>query len=658
VTTLQRASTLVTFVLAACGGSSLPNGSVVNSPGGPGQPPTKLVPVKVTITIPARAQNIRPGYVSVKTQSLVIQLSSVNGQGVTGANPTTINTVAHARGCATQAEQLVCAATASGSPGDDIFAVTTYDNTNANGAVLSVGNIQAKIGSKSDVQINNLSLTLGGVIAALKLAVSPKDAKRGKPATADVVLRAFDASGAEIVGPSDFAASVALTIQGDISHAFLLHAAGASGSSLSLVKPTTNITLSYNGNAQASSITIAAVVTGLGSVGASTTFALHGKTPPPPVGTIYALNLGANGGQSASVTEYDGKAKGNAAPERTLSLSPSLYARTIAVDSVGNLYVGYLDNSVGYNTQNGAPDTGNEVAIYAPGASGNAPPKAVLTADSTTNTALFPVFINFDPSGRLVTYGGTSVDGNTGDAVLTYAAGSSGPATPQYGFDFAPTIDYAGALPTGLAIDSANDFYVNGGLHTILGNQYGLYVASAADIGNPVTAPARTIPWDPTTQLQPGSTTNVGLDQSAEIFIGAWVNEGTGNAPCQALVNVYAAGANGGTTDAPPLRVLTLGDVSTKGNYCYSSRSPLTAYFPTIALYATSLFVVDDFNNAIDEFTASGHGSVNPSLRIVGPATQLNAPVALAITSLSGPAKAAPVTGTSRLPVRTSFANP
>ena len=77
-----------------------------------------------------------------------------------------------------------------------------------------------------------------------------------------------------------------------------------------------------------------------------------------------------------------------------------------------------------------------------------------------------------------MTYGATAVDGNGGsDAALTYAAGSAGAAAPLHGWNFAsPTIRYAG--PTGLALDAAGNFYVNGALHTSLGPSYGLFVAS------------------------------------------------------------------------------------------------------------------------------------------------------------------------------------
>jgi hypothetical protein len=630
----------IALAVAACsGGGGLPYGPVVNSGGGGGKPPTNLVPVKVTVVVPSRATGgTRPEYVSVNTRSLVIELSSVNGDGVTGVNPTTINTAARAHDCKAQARQIVCSAAASGSPGQDVFAVTTYDAVGANGALLSVGTVQAKISRSSNIRISNrVPLTLSGVIAAVKVSIAPDRAKRGKPQTSTVSLAAFDASGAQIVGPSDFSAPVGLAIQGDSSHAFALHVAGKAGSSLSLLRPTAGISLHYDGNAQASSISLAATVSS-GSIGASAPFVLYGKSPPPPLGTIYALNVGTKDGQAAWVTEYKGTSKGNAAPERTLSLDPTLYARTIAVDSKGNLYVGYLDNSLGYNIETGAPDTGNEIAIYAPGASGNAKPTALLTADSKTSTALFPTFIEFDPSGRLVTFGATTVDANTGNAVLTYPAGSSGPASPQYGFDFTPPINYAHGVPVGLAIDPANNFYVNVGLYSILGDQYGLYVAPASDIGDPQTVPSRTIPWDSTTELQPGFTTNVGLDRSGEIYIGESTQEGSGTkTACQARVNVYAAGAGGGETDVKPLRVLTLGSVSARGAVC---SSPLLAYYPMTALDQSSLFVADVFNNAIDEFAAGGNGPVTPSLRIVGSATQLSAPVALLVSSISGPAKA------------------
>jgi hypothetical protein len=643
-------------LLAACGGAgTYPNGSVVNSPGsgGPSQPPPNLVDVKVDVTIPARKQNaLRPDYVSVNTRSLVIQLSTVNGNPISGVNPKTINTIAHAKGCNVTGGGTICTATALGSPGDDVFTVTTYDGTNATGSVLSVGTVSAKIhGTGNSVKVNQLSLALYGVITSVRLSLSPDSGKRGTRMTSSTTLTAYDASGAQIVGPSNYEAPIALAIQGNTGKAFQLRAGGKSGSSLTILRPTSDISLDYDGNEQASSITVAASVDGDGSIGAGANFTLRGKQPPPPVGTIYALNLGGGTGKSAIVTEYDGKAKGNAAPERTLNLDSKLYARSIAVDSSGNLYVGYIDNDLGYDPGTGQPDKGNEVAIYAPDASGNDQPATVIAADTKTSTTLFPIFLNIDSSGGLVTYGATTVDGNDGDAVLTYAPITSKPVAPEYAFDFdSPSLYYAG--PTGLTLDSAGNFYVNGSLHTILGNQYGLYVAPASDRGNPKVSPSRTIPWDSTTELSPGHTTNASIQQSGEIFIGTWVPQGSGSKEiCQGAVNVYAAGPSGGSTDEKPLRVLTLGTVSVQGDGCYSSRNPVLPYYPEIQLYGTSLFALDVFNNAIDAFAAGGKGSVKPTSRIVGSATQLASPISFVVSSISGTAKAAPVTGGLRSPV-------
>lgn len=636
-----------TGFLAACGGGGgLPVGSVVNSGGGSGPPPTKLVDVKVVVTVPSGTKRNGPGpdYISVNTQSLVIQLTSANGGGVTGVNPTTINTVAKARGCKTESGATVCEATASGSPGTDVFSVTTYQGTNATGSLLSVGTVRAKIaGSGSGLQINNkVSLSLSGVVASLSLSLSPKSGKRGTPSKSDVVLAAYDATGAQIVGPSHYLTPLALTVQGDTNNAFVLHAGNRHGNSLSIVKPTSGITLTYDGDTQASSVTVEAGVDGPSSITAKAGFDLRGKQPPPPVGTIYALNLGASDGQGATVTEYDGSAKGNAAPVRTLQLDPKLYARSIAVDANDNLYVGYFDNQYGFSPSNGTPDSGNEIAIYAPQASGNTKPTAYLTADKSKSdySALFPLFIAFDGSNDLVTYGATTIDGNGGnDAVVIYTAGSSGAVPPANAWGFyTPQIRYAG--PTGLALDSSGNFYVNGALHSSLGPDYGLYVAPQSDYDNPAATPSRTIGWNSTSELGPGLTRNVALSPSNEIYIANVLEQfGKSSYPeCQGRVNVYGAGVSGGSEK--PLHVLTLDSVFTANSACVNYANPLAPFFPTIELYGTTLFVADDFNNAVDAFPSNGNGTVKPTLTISGSATGLNAPIALAISKDSARAKA------------------
>lgn len=626
---ILRSLPLALLLLQGCGGGlSTPDGSVVGSPGGGGPPPTHLVDVKVTVTVPSR-RGVKPDYLSQNTASLAIVLASVNGKGVTGVSTTVMNTLPQSHDCTAQGAGIVCAAVAKGSPGDDVFAVTTYSGTDATGSVLSVGSVAAKIANGGGVEISNrIPLTLEGVIASLKLALMPNKAKRGERVDAAVTLDAYDATGAKIIGPSYYSEPIAMTVQGDTDGAFLVHDGNRSGSSIVIRKPSTGLTLSYDGNKQASPVTLQAAVDGSNSMTKSAPFTLTGHRPPPPIGTIYVLNLGTDSGVAATVTEYSGKAKGNTAPVRTLSLDPKLYARSIAVDANGNLYVGYFDNALGFSPESGEPDTGNEIAVYASGASGNDEPTGYITENKASSTTIFPIFMAFDAENRLVTYGATSVDSNTGDAVLTYAPGATGSAVPDDGWDFnTPYLRYSG--PTGLALDAAGNFYVNGALHTDEGTAYGLYVNGASNIGNPSSTPIRSIPWNSQSGLTPGFTTNSVVNTSGEVFIANVTTTGSGSTgTCQGNANVYAAGTNGGDK---PLRVITFAGMTETG--CAVSRGPLLPFFPTIALYGTSLFAADDYHNTVDAFPAASHGTVKPTLQIAGSATQLDAPVAVVITA-------------------------
>jgi hypothetical protein len=648
---------ILVVALAACGGSpNTPNGSSVGFPGGPVPPPVPLVGVSVTVAISGNG-DISPNYVSSKTQSITIDLASVNGSPVSGINASTITTTPKAHGCKQQSQQLVCSGSVSGSPGTDVFSVTTYDGPNAIGDVLSVGSIQATIGSGGGhVAISEQnSGQIDGIAARLKLALAEKSGKRGKAVTVPVTLHAYDAAGVLIDGNTPYAFPALLTIEGDAIGAYSLRAGSQSGESVQILSPSQTITLKYNGDANASSITLQASVTNPEPVSAKAAFDLRGNPPPPPVGTIYALNLGAKDGQGATVTEYDGNAQGNAPPIRTLQLDSKLYARGIAVDASGNLYVGYFDTSIGFNPSDGTPDQGNLVGIYAPDASGSDKPTATLTAGKSSNSSLFPQYMAFNSAGGLVTYGATTVDANVGDAVLTYAPGATGAATPQEAWNFAtPAVAYAG--PTGLALDGSDNFYVAGGLKTSLGPQYAVFVNLASSGNKPQSTPSRTIPWDTTTELTAGDTTNVSLDSSGEPFVAnSLVKFGSGSSvTCQGRASVFAAGSTGGTTDVPPLRVLTMQGVVTTNAQCASSRSSLQPFYPSIAVYGSNVYVADDFNNQLAGYPAVHGGTIAPSLTIAGSVTGLNAPIAVVISSLSGSAKAKPVTG-ARTPVnRTS----
>lgn len=632
---------LAASIAAGCSGSpGTPSGPQVNSPGGPNPPPVTLVNAGANVRIAnwsiAKPQSrLRAQYLSSRTQSVVVALASVDGGAPSGVNATTINTYPTAPNCKLAGGTLSCSGTVSAVPGRDVFNVTSFAGPDGNGALLAAGTVTAQIGSSGgNVQINTDQLAVRGIISSMTMSLSPAAVVRGKGSTVRVALDAFDASGGKIAGNSPYASPITLSIEGDSSNSFTLGAAGSSTTSIAVTKPSQHLAVLYNGSQQANSITLQASVTSPNSASATATIAVNGTPPPPPPGRLYVLNAGANDGLDATVTEYGGTATGNVAPTTTLQLNPKLYARSIAVDAGGNLYVGYLDSVTGFEPSNGSPDTGNLIEEFAPGASGAATPKATIAADPATNSLLFPIAMAIDKAGDVVTYGATSVDGNSGDAVVIYAPGSNGAVAPAHAWNFVtPQIRYAG--PTGLALDSTGNFYVNGILHTSLGPSYGVFANLAQNESNPAAPVSRTIPWDATTQLTPGFVSDVTIDSSGAVDVGNFALTGTTTLSCQGEANIFSGGATGGTTDNPPLRVVTFAGVTTTNPLCYKPNNPLAGYFPYVTAYATTLFVADEFNDTVGAYASGSSGSVSPTTLLAGSSTGLASPIGVAVSSVS-----------------------
>jgi hypothetical protein len=621
------AALLLAFALAACGGTpNTPDGSVVNSPGGPSDPPPTLVKASLVVTVPRTSSNARgTHYVSPKTKSVVVALASSSS-----TNATTVDVRPGAAGCKENAKAIVCHGTVEATPGNDTFNVTTFAGPDGTGPILSAGQVTATIAASSGgVAVSHLSLALDGIIAALRLTISPSHANVGKPSHAGVTVTAYDAAGAAIVGASEYSQPIALTIQGDSAGAFSLHEGTTAGSSVSITKPAMPVALLYNGNRNASSIALQASVAGA-SLSATAAFTLSGTGPPPAAGDIYVLNAGTKGGLGATVTVYDANATGNAVPKLTLQLDPKRYAQTIALDAKQQLYVGYFDTPTGASAATGQPDAGNEIAVFAQGASGTAAPTATLQSGGATS--VYPASIAFDAGGNLVTYGATTVDGSDGnDATLIYAPGASGSATPIHAWGFtSPYFHFPG--PTGLVLDAAGNFYVAGALKTSLSPQSGVFVAPASS-QNAKVAASRTLPWDAVTGLVPGQAGPIGLDASNEIYVSNFTRIASGG--CQAQVNAYAAGPSGGTTDVPPLRVASIAGFATTNTACLEPGNLLAAHFPALAVFGSYVYAGDDFNNAIAAYPIGASGNVSASQTIAGSATALDAPIAIAIASAS-----------------------
>jgi hypothetical protein len=641
---------MLALALAACGGGTpnTPDGSTVNSPGGGASPPPQIIQAELTVIVPRNdAANARrsanasrhPHYVSRRTGSIVVALAAANGSGASSGKATTINTSASNADCRAQSDKLTCSAPLDAVPGSDVFNVTTFAGPNGTGPVLSAGTVAASIGGTSgNVVVSNLVLSVNGVVAALRVRVSPAQADVGKASNATVTVTAYDATGAAIVGSSDYAAPISLAIEGDTGNAFSLSAGKTTGATIAIDNPTTTVTLAYDGNKNASSVALqATAATSGGSASANATYTLRGTIPPAVPSAIYVLNRGTTG-RGATVTVYDPKANGNAKPLRTIQLSSTLYAQTIAVDAHQNLYVGYFDSVLGENAGTGTPDSGNEVAVFAPTANGNATPTQTIVANESSGTTIYPQSMAFDGAGDLVTYGASNVDGLGGTGVLIYAAGASGSVAPAHAWNFeSPYVSFPG--PTGLALDSAGNFYVAGGLKTSLGPQYGVYVAPAADSSDPSASASRVLPWNTGTELIAPQTGGIALDGSGAIYIANFVKNSSGG--CQAQVSVYAAGASGGTTDAAPLRVASIDGFATTDATCLEAGNALAARFPAIAVFGSSVYAANDFGNALAVYSADAPGATSPSQSIAGSATGLDVPIAVAVAPSASPSPSA-----------------
>ena len=610
------------FLTSACGGSGGPSGSqrtyVPPSPNGGGAPQTVNVSITVPTPAPSSGAGRRPTSISSGTQSVGIVLAAVNGNAIAPQNPAIINVAAGSPNCSLSSGADVCTGSVTGADGIDAFTVTLYSATNGHGSVLAVGTVQVPVNTQTaSLNISGgVALNLIPIISQLQLIVSPAQLDPGKAANGTIVVQPVDASGNVVLGVTG-TATVTLSGGGD-AVTFGKHKTSAQ---TALYTP---LAFKYNGSKNVQSqLAVTATLDNSSPVLSATvdvpfTFPPTPTPSPTPTGlapAIYVLDRGSSGGNGATVTVYPVTANGNNTPIRTLQLSSSKGAESIAVDASGQLHVGYNDGTI---------DT------FAYNATGNASPSSTLRGDPGSNTTIEPVAMTIGPGGELVTIGTTNVSGMQGNtAALVYTANASGNASPITAWNFTqPAISLSGECTcsvAGLATDSAGNFYVDGSLQqTLLSSAPGIYVAPANASGPSVTI-ARTIPGDSTTTIPAspfdGTVAGLALDASGLIYESQFGNA-QGTLP--GAINVFAAGAGGGTTDVPPLVHLT----GTPLNIIVGQGVPALP----LAVSGSLMYVANGSTNTVVVYPASG-GS--PVQTITGAATGLNAPAGIAV-GLSG----------------------
>ncbi len=290
----------VTF--AACGG-----GGGTSPVGGPTLQPDSGR-ARLSITVPkapagSTAARRRPAYVSPATQSIAIVIpgGSRFTSALTAATP----------GCAQGASGLVCTVEFPAPLGTETVDVSTYASNDATGTPLSVAPVSITVVAG---QVNTVSLTLSGVVAALKLAGAAVILNAGTASSAPITVEALDAAGQVIVGPGGYVDANDNPVTITLSDSDTSGATSLTPTTVSA--PNTAVTLAYNG-AKIGNLTITASAPGVASATQSITVnvapqyayvqqaALSGH-PETPLDVYQTLGGGAGVGLGSTSGTIDG----------------------------------------------------------------------------------------------------------------------------------------------------------------------------------------------------------------------------------------------------------------------------------------------------------------------------------------------------------------
>ena len=154
-------------------------------------------------------------------------------------------------------------------------------------------------------------------------------------------------------------------------------------------------------------------------LGNATTLGNISQIAVDPTGNVYVANEPAT--QPDSILVFDSMAKGNVAPVATIAGSNTMiyYARGVAVDSTGNIYVATLAQATGpmAATLGGTPS----ILVFASGATGNVAPTRVISGAATTMGEIGNLRV--DSAGNIYVYSQTTI--------LKFASGAAGNVAPM-----------------------------------------------------------------------------------------------------------------------------------------------------------------------------------------------------------------------------------
>lgn len=437
-------------------------------------------------------------YVSPNTGSVLLQLQTVNGQSLRQAPPPNppanipSNCIGSASGCSVPIQNVTAA------KGANRFEVETFSGQNGGGNVVSTGFIDVTVPSAQSTSFGGTTLTIGGYVAQLLLALNPPGGGFivHTPGTAAVDVNAIDPAGAIIIGNSILANPITVALGGSDTTNFTLNGGAAP---ITLQQPMQSVTLAYDGKITVGGEVDATTIDENGNpVNAKVVVPVMAQTPPPaPSATplsIYVYDASAD-----RILEYDhvraieqGVAPAPAeSPRRIFQFSPppsgiaggaNTFCNApaaagpdlggIAVDAAGTIYAesGCTDPAVTKSYTFSYPASTQQI--------GSTPPPATVAFAATTvdvNNAGFgapaPSGIKLEP-GQNKAFVGYQNSFTTAVHVIGFSIGSTA-SSSDFGADcigeltygcqimnFSPSGYYLSAPLTNFAVDGAGNAYV------------------------------------------------------------------------------------------------------------------------------------------------------------------------------------------------------
>ena len=210
----RSAATLAALLfVAGCSASPAPSVPPVQPAQNVSRAASSAPNVAFTITVPPPAAH----FVSPGTRSIIIAANHKKiGTFATSAGPHTFFATVPA--------------------GNVAFAVSAYSGAGGTGTVLGTATFDQTI-SKTTISV--IPLALNGIVASIKVSLAQPAPPAGTATSTQVFVRAFDPSGATILGPENYAVPIALTNGDTTKHAKL--------STATALSPATPIALSYDG---------------------------------------------------------------------------------------------------------------------------------------------------------------------------------------------------------------------------------------------------------------------------------------------------------------------------------------------------------------------------------------------------------------------------